>query len=78
MGESQYLFSGEAKSLQSIGLGYGRRLTFSGDRLNFNECFFWSDSNPSGFGFSLEAIKEGDVFTITNSQSIPVGEVRNS
>lgn len=75
MGEVQYLFNGEAKRLQSIGLGYGRRLTFSGDRLNFNDCFFWSDSSPSGFAFNVQALREGDVFTITNSQSIPIGEI---
>ena len=63
IGDEQWLFDGEARRLDSIGLGYGRRLTFQGDRLNNNDCYFWSDSSPTGFAFSIQALKEGDVFT---------------
>ena len=77
IGDEQWLFDGEARRLDSIGLGYGRRLTFQGDRLNNNDCYFWSDSSPTGFAFSIQALKEGDVFTLFNSDSIPIGEVSN-
>ena len=77
IGEEQHLFDGEARRLNSIGLGYGRRLTFHGDRLNFNDCYFWSDSSPTGFAFNIQALKEGDIFTLFNSESLPIGEVSN-
>lgn len=77
IGTNQYLFNGEARRLISIGLGYGRRMTFEGDSLNFNDNYFWSDSTPSGFAFSVEAVKEGDVYQISdaNSQEIGCAEV---
>lgn len=46
-------------------MGYGKRLTFSGDSLNNNDCFFWSDSDPEGFAFSIQAVEEGTNFLIT-------------
>ena len=75
IGNEEWLFDGETRRLDSIGLGYGRRLTFQGDRLNNNDFYFWSDSSPTGFAFSIQALKEGDVFTLFNSESIPIGEV---
>lgn len=65
--------------MESIGLGYGRRMTFKGDKLNFNDNYFWSDSIPSGFGFNIEALREGDSFTVVDadSQEIGTAEVQN-
>ncbi|KAK7486611.1 hypothetical protein BaRGS_00022136 [Batillaria attramentaria] len=63
-GAQRYLFEGRAMTLQSIGLGYGKRLTFTGESLNFNDNYFWSDSDPNGFAFSLEAVREGDRLSI--------------
>lgn len=52
--------------LKSIGRGYARRFTFESDKesLNNNENYFWSDNRPEGYAFELEAISEGDKFTI--------------
>lgn len=58
-GEPRHLFGGRALTLQSVGLGYGKRLTFAGDSLNFNDNYFWSDSDPSGFAFALDAVQSG-------------------
>ena len=58
-GTNEYLFDGEALCLQSIGQGYGKRLTFESDDLLENPNFVWSDSNhEDGFGFSIQVIKE--------------------
>ena len=38
--KQNYLFEGRALALVSVGLGYGKRLTFSGDSLNENNNFF--------------------------------------
>jgi len=73
IGTNDYLFNGEARRLISIGLGYGRRMTFEGDSLNFNYNYFWSDSIPSGFAFSVEAVREGDNFVISDSNSQEIG-----
>ncbi|XP_052811561.1 uncharacterized protein LOC128239116 [Mya arenaria] len=72
---SEYLFEGEARRLESIGLGYARRLTFQGDRLNFNDCFFWTDSNPNGFAFTIEAVREGDAYRVVDADGQEVGHV---
>jgi len=73
IGTDEYLFDGEARRLESIGMGYGRRLTFNGDTLNFNENYFWTDSNSQGYAFSIEAVHEGDEFSIIDSNHQPVG-----
>lgn len=65
----------KARYLQSIGLGYGRRLTFASDHLdNSDQCFFWSDSEPNGFAFSIQAVEVGQKFIIQDSQETEVGE----
>lgn len=71
----EYLYDGEARRLESIGLGYGRRMTFKGDSLNHNDCFFWSDSNPDGYAFCIEAVQESDVFAIVDCKGQEVGSV---
>ncbi|KAK9679115.1 hypothetical protein QE152_g40261 [Popillia japonica] len=62
----KYLFGGRALVLKSIGRGYSRRFTFEADKdcLNNNANYFWSDNSPEGYAFELEAISEGDKFTI--------------
>ncbi|KAK3596608.1 hypothetical protein CHS0354_035885 [Potamilus streckersoni] len=76
IGSSEYLFGGEARRLESIGLGYAKRLTFSGDGLNHNDCYFWTDSYPDGFAFCIEAVQEGEEFTVYDSRNRIVGEVK--
>ena len=56
------LFNGQAKYLESIGQGYGKRLTFESDDVLENDNFFWTDSNEYGYAFSIEAVSVGDVF----------------
>lgn len=56
------LFGGNPVTLQAIGRGYGKRLTFASDNLNNNENYFWSDSVPEGYGFCIQAVAPGDHF----------------
>lgn len=58
----KFLFNGDALVLQAIGRGYGKRLTFASNNLNNNGNYFWSDTNPEGYGFSIEAVSPGDKF----------------
>lgn len=74
-GTNEYLFEGEALCLQSIGQGYGKRLTFESDDLLENPNFFWSDSNhEDGFGFSIQVIREGMRLEILDCQGRRVAE----
>ncbi|KAJ8315657.1 hypothetical protein KUTeg_007807 [Tegillarca granosa] len=74
VGTQDFAFDGEARMLESIGMGYGKRLTFRGERRNLNECYFWSDSHPEGFAFSLQAVEKSQKFIIYNSMRLPVGD----
>lgn len=72
----KHLFGGNALILQAIGRGYGKRLTFASSDLNNNENYFWSDSNPDGYGFSIQAVSPGDDFRIVNSSGDELGHAR--
>lgn len=61
-GTGKKLFAGKGKYLESIGQGYGKRLTFESDGMLENENFFWTDSNKSGYAFAIDALTDGDVF----------------
>ncbi|CAL1277062.1 unnamed protein product [Larinioides sclopetarius] len=63
----EYLFNGQARFLEAIGLGYGKRLTFQGDSLNENDNYFWSDSRLHGYGFTFQAIAPNTVFRILDT-----------
>ncbi|GFT80284.1 uncharacterized protein NPIL_246391 [Nephila pilipes] len=63
----EYLFDGKALTLETIGLGYGKRLTFQGESLNENDNYFWSDSRLHGYGFTLQAISPNTVFRILDT-----------
>ena len=68
-GTDEHLFDGEALRLQSIGQGYGKRLTFECDDLLENPNFFWSDSNhEDGFGFTIKVISEASRFGVFDWQ----------
>lgn len=68
---ARYLFKGKGLTLLNVGMGYGKRITFDGDRSNY----FYSDTNPAGFGFSLVAAEVEDVFAVTMEESIhPIAE----
>ncbi|GIY78370.1 hypothetical protein CDAR_179691, partial [Caerostris darwini] len=63
----EYLFDGKAQHLETVGLGYGKRLTFEGDSLNENDNYFWSDSRVHGYGFTFQAISSNAVFRIQDT-----------
>jgi len=65
----EYLFDGKAKYLESVGLGYGKRLTFEGDSLNENENYFWSDSRVHGYGFLFQTIEKDETFNILDTKT---------
>lgn len=71
----RYLFGGKALTLQSIGRGFARRLTFEplDSKLNDNDNYFWTDSRPEGFLFEIEAVSVGDKFTIYDANHEPQG-----
>lgn len=71
----RYLFGGKALTLQSIGRGYARRMTFEpvDSTLNNNDNYFWTDSRPEGFVFEIEAVSAGDKFTIYDANHEPQG-----
>ncbi|KAL1138191.1 hypothetical protein AAG570_009883, partial [Ranatra chinensis] len=62
----RHLFRGNALRLVSIGLGYGKRITFAPDPgcLNSPDNYFWSDSHPDGLGFEPSAVRTGMKFAI--------------
>ncbi|XP_013785984.1 uncharacterized protein LOC106470010 [Limulus polyphemus] len=70
-----YQFGGKALNLRSIGMGYGKRLTFESESLNYNENYFWSDSDSNGYGFAIVAIEEGDEFIIKDYKDAICGEL---
>jgi hypothetical protein len=65
----EYLFGGEARHLESVGLGYGKRITFEGDTLNGNENYFWSDSAVDGYGFTFQSVSNKDNFNIVETNT---------
>ncbi|XP_054719727.1 uncharacterized protein LOC129229443 [Uloborus diversus] len=76
----EYLFDGKSLHLESIGLGYGKRLTFQSETLNENKNFFWSDSRTHGYGFTFQPIEQDDIFRIkdiSNGQTVGKVTVNN-
>lgn len=73
----RYLFKGKALTLQSIGRGYGKRITFEGETLNSNSNYFYSDTNPAGFGLSLVAVEAEQQFSVTGVEDThPLAEAK--
>ncbi|XP_039296763.1 uncharacterized protein LOC111060377 isoform X2 [Nilaparvata lugens] len=72
----RHLFEGKALRLQSIGAGYGKRLTFapSPNCLNTNDNFFWSDSYADGLGFEPRAVEAGAKFVISTWDGLKLGK----
>ncbi|XP_047511849.1 uncharacterized protein LOC125054161 isoform X1 [Pieris napi] len=70
----RHLFDGRSLLLQSIGLGYGKRITFKPDSLNAPDNYFWSDSHPEGLGMETRALHPDMKFTITGNGGLLLGE----
>ncbi|CAH0385372.1 unnamed protein product [Bemisia tabaci] len=68
-GTKRYLFGGQALPLLSVGIGYGKRITFAPNpnSINSNSNYFWSDTHPDGLGFEPRAISCGMKFDIHSS-----------
>ncbi|XP_029823473.2 uncharacterized protein LOC8028338 isoform X1 [Ixodes scapularis] len=68
---SRQLFDGRALTLESVGRGYGKRITFEAPPggLNDNDNYFYSDTIAQGYGFSPVALEVGDRFRIRDSDS---------
>ncbi|XP_026734448.1 uncharacterized protein LOC113498583 isoform X1 [Trichoplusia ni] len=66
-GSRRHLFEGRSLLLQSVGMGYGKRITFKPDTLNAPENYFWSDSHPEGLGMETRAIHPGMKFSVTGN-----------
>ncbi|GLV34717.1 hypothetical protein CBL_09198 [Carabus blaptoides fortunei] len=60
----EHLFAGRALKLQSIGMGYAKRLTFTPDSLVEPNNYFWSDTHPDGVGLEPRAVHTGMKFAI--------------
>jgi len=63
-GTQDYFFDGAPLLLESVGQGYGKRLTFESPDVLRNENYFWSDSRSLGYAFSIHALDAGMRFEI--------------
>lgn len=70
----KHLFGGRSLLLKSIGMGYGKRITFHSDRLNHNNNYFWSDSFSDGLGFSIQVVSVGMKFVIEDQNGAIIGQ----
>lgn len=75
VGRKDDVFDGRGRYLVSVGMGYGKRLTFKGDNFNANDCFFWSDNDEDGYAFSHDVLEKGEKFILYDSNSQPIGDV---
>ena len=73
LGSQRHLFEGQALRLQSVGLGYGKRITFQGESLNYTDNYFWSDTATEGYGFSLQVLRPGSSFLVYFTDERPIG-----
>ncbi|XP_800584.3 uncharacterized protein LOC590064 [Strongylocentrotus purpuratus] len=67
--KDRFQFGGRALHLLRIGQGYGKRLTFEDKHANINTNFFWSDTLPNGYAFTIRAVQPGDEFVLCHHQN---------
>lgn len=73
-GTAEYLFDGKALQLESVGQGYGKRLTFESKDILENDNYFWSDSNDTGFAFSIQVLfPAGEEYEVHDSHDRCIG-----
>ena len=72
-GTNDYMFGGKALKLESIGKGYGKRITFESDDILENDNFFWSDSHEAGFMFSPEILSGDEAFQVMDTKGKTIG-----
>ena len=72
----QHLFNGRPLKLQSIGMGYAKRLTFAPDSLIEPNNYLWSDNHPDGLGLEPRALRKNMKFSIvTGKQTLGEAQV---
>ncbi|XP_032225500.1 uncharacterized protein LOC116608352 [Nematostella vectensis] len=75
-GTKEFLFEGNPLVLQSVGQGYGKRLSFESEDVLYNENYFWSDSNPEeGYAFSISLSLGGHKYSVLDRQGKALGNV---
>ena len=74
LGSKRNLFAGNPMLLQSVGCGYGKRISFKGPTLNHNTNYFYSDSHATGCAFSIVAVASGDHFIVMDNAGHAVGQ----
>lgn len=74
---SRFLFGGRPLHLESVGRGYGKRITFEAPPggLNDNDNFFYSDTIAQGYGFAPVAVQVGDRFRVQDSEGEECGDL---
>ncbi|OQR69302.1 hypothetical protein BIW11_01874 [Tropilaelaps mercedesae] len=73
-GSPDYLFDGQAMLLESVGRGYGKRITFESESYNEPRNYFYSDTAPEGYAFAPIAIRVGDQLDILPISGAAHGE----
>lgn len=58
------LFNGRGLKLQSIGIGYAKKLTFEPDSALKQDNYLWSDNHPDGLGLEPRAVRAGMKFYV--------------
>ncbi|KAF7272533.1 hypothetical protein GWI33_014693 [Rhynchophorus ferrugineus] len=65
-----HLFNGRALRLQSVGMGYAKRLTFEPDNAINANNYLWSDNHPDGLGLEPRAVNVGMKFIVKAGEQI--------
>lgn len=68
IGTTEWLFDGRALLLESVGRGYGKRISFESASKNEPNNYFYSDTSPEGYAFSPVAIRVQDELDILPMQ----------
>ncbi|KAK9709642.1 hypothetical protein QE152_g26504 [Popillia japonica] len=66
----KYLFNGQALRLQSIGAGYGKKLTFESNTHLNAENYLWSDNHQDGLACEVRVIMNKMKFSIVSDNQI--------
>jgi len=75
--DDDFLFNGEPRRLTSVGMGYGKRITFKGDDSRDNsDYYFYSDTEVEGFAFIPAVPEDKTKFCMIDEDRRPVAEVK--
>ena len=71
---NQYMFGGQVVRVSSIGMGYGKRITLEPDSPNEKDNYFYSDTHPGGYAFSLRALTGKEKFIVFDQEQRTVAQ----